>query len=93
MKTYRRKSMKNKTKKNKRRYKLKGGMGPGDMAYTRYNCPNCGSKNMTCFYDGVNDPEQNAKCTCHNEGTCHKYSPSGKMWSGTYAELVGKVKK
>jgi hypothetical protein len=92
MKTYRRNTKKNKTKKNKRRYKLKGGMGTGEVAYTQYNCPNCGFKtDMSCFYSGV-EPKPDDLCRCNNSN-CHLYSKSSKPWIGTHQELKDKVQK
>jgi hypothetical protein len=93
MKTYRRNPKKNKTKKNKRRYKLKGGMGPGAMPYSEIRCPNCGSSTMYCSYTAGSVPKPNAECHCTNEEGCHKYSPYGNRWAGTYAELVKGVQK
>ena len=72
MKSYRKKTMKNKTKKNKRRYKLKGGVHFESKA-TGKLCPKCKLEHITCQY-GLNVlPE--SLCNC---GSC--------SWNGFYKD-------
>jgi hypothetical protein len=84
MKTYRRKSKKNKTKKNKRRYKLKGGaeLGSGQgmsigMTPVGLNCPKpgCGGA-VECSYGNGALLSLNSDCMCT---IC--------SWKGTYKQV------
>ena len=63
MKTYRRKSMKNKTKKNKRRYKLKGGMSPEYVDTPYIRCPKCKERKLICEFQGYVKDDANCICT------------------------------
>lgn len=84
MKSYRRKSMKNKTKKNKRRYKLKGGAVLGSGAGMSFgstpvglNCPRrgCGGA-VECNYGNGALLSNESSCGCTICG-----------WKGTYKQV------